>query len=786
MSIQSEINRIKAAVASAYEAAKSKGAVAPELEDVANLASTILTITGGGGDIPLGNKMYTFGVLSDIHLRSDNYNHGIDDFNRAIPCMQNLGAEFVCIAGDLGHAGTDNELVLYQDALNAYATVPFHIVRGNHDVKFTEENWLSYTGFSSNHEFVYGGDVFLFLSRDISTDMSNTQDTPYAEGLTWLKDRLERYKGARIFLFVHYPPSGYSGLADGQYYGFSSASTEDDELVTAINQAKNAVVFTGHTHYKFQVEETYDNINIYRFNASRTALVHVPSCAYPRNASSGVEEALSQGYLVEVYEQGVVLRGVDLVTGELMPEYEYALTMDNSPSASANAIILETNDVSIDAGASVQVGVKIDAPANAVVSVSANNTNVTVSPATLTFTEGNHNVMQYITITGASDVGNNATSIVTLSADGFNDRTISVTLGEIILTEIVSGDNNIVDGAAYGGTHTDSKLNFPAAGSFNIKFVNLNMSSSTTPVLLKGNPINGTINVYGTNTLTSANNRGMSSSSTTPINLVGVGNGASLLSKGSDSASVIGLKGDWNVTNLDFVVETAKTPITIISKGITIIGNGSVTMNTAKVEVLVSEHGTLSVNLGAATPGSSAITITSTPDSGYTLESILVNGVASTDSLTMPAAGETMTIQGVFVAGGGQPEPGPGPEEPTSTVIELPWVDNMQAQTGPTAEVENASCMTTMEYIPIESGYSYEVSTTTLGTLGLRVFFYTGTNYTNYLNRSIDIGQDIFPTQYSYTLTIPSGATHLRLRAKTNGDHQTWKDRIVLTKIRNV
>ena len=109
----------------------------------------------------------------------------------------------------------------------------------------------------------------------------------------------------------------------------------------------------------------------------------------------------------------------------------------------------------------------------------------------------------------------------------------------------------------------------------------------------------------------------------------------------------------------------------------------------------------------------------------------------------------------------------------------------MQAQTGATAEVENAACMTTMEYIPIESGYSYEVSTTTLGTLGLRVFFYTGTNYTNYLDRSIDIGLDIFPTQYSYTLIIPAGATHLRLRAKTDGDHQTWKDRIVLTKIKN-
>lgn len=782
MSIQSEINRIKASVASAYEAAKSKGAVAPELEDVANLASTILTITSGGGDVPLGNKMYTFGVLSDIHLKSNNYNHGIDDFNRAILCMQNLGAEFVGIAGDLGHAGTDDELVLYQNALNTYASIPFHIIRGNHDVKFTEQNWITYTGFASNHEFIYNGDVFLFLSRDISTDMSNTQATPYANGLTWIKERLERYKGSRIFLFCHYPPSGYSGLVDGQYYGWSSASTEDDELVGAIMQTKNVILFTGHTHYKFQVEEEYDNINIYRFNASKSAFIHVPSSAYPRNATSGVEEALSQGYLVDVYENGIVINGIDLVSGQPMLDYEYVIAVDNNQSASANAIIIENSDISIDAGESVQIGVKLDAPANAVVNVSANNINVTVSPATLTFTESNHSTMQYITITGASDVGNNATSIVTLSADGFNNRTVSVTLGEIILTETVAGSNTIVDGAAYGGTYSDRMLSFPDAGTFNIKFVNLNMSYSTTPVLIKGNPTNGTINVYGMNTLTSANNRGISSSSTTPINLIGVGNGASLLVKGGGSASA-GLKGDWNVTNLDFIVETVKTPIDIISKGITIIGNGSVTMNTAKVEVLTSEYGALSVNLGAATAGSSAITITTTPDSGYKLSSILINGVDGSATQTMPVAGETMTIQGVFVIDDGQQEP--EPEEPTSTVIELPWVDNMQAQTGATAEVENAACMTTMEYIPIESGYSYEVSTTTLGTLGLRVFFYTGTNYTNYLDRSIDIGRDIFPTQYSYTLIIPSGATHLRLRAKTGGDHQTWKDRIILTKIRN-
>lgn len=647
MSIQSEIDRIKASVASAYEAAKSKGAVAPELEDVANLASTILTITSGGGDVPLGNKMYTFGVLSDIHLRPDNYCHGIDDFNRAIPCMQNLGAEFVGIAGDIGFYGNINELELYQSAKNNLAAVPFYAVRGNHDKPFSDADWQTYTGFAPNHEFVYNGDVFLFVSLDYVNNTTSTVDVGYAVGLAWLKERLDRYKEARIFIFIHFPPTGYSGLRDGQYYGWSKASTEDDEFVSVINQTKNVIVFTGHTHYKLQVEDTYDNMNIYRFNASRTALVHVPSCAYPRNANSDSEESLSQGYLVEVYEQGVMIRGVDLVAGELMPEYEYALTMDNNPSASANAIILETNDVSIDDGASVQVGVKIDAPANAVVSVSANNTNVTVSPATLTFTEGNHNVMQYITITDATSADINASSVITLSADGFASKTISVTLkSSIVATDLVSGKNDIVDGAVYSGSYSNSYLSHPLEGDFEITFMNLTLiySKNGNAVYLKRTPINGIIHMVGTNKL-QGTNRGLSSTSTTPIKLIG--DGSATLEIANTNSTYAAIKGDFEIINLDVDVTTGVTPMAVVNSGITIVGNGSYSVKTAKVQLLACEHGSLSVNVGDSAPGS-VITITSTPEDGYILSSILVNGVASTDSLTMPAAGETMTIQGVF------------------------------------------------------------------------------------------------------------------------------------------
>lgn len=56
MSIQTEIDRIKGNIASAYTAASGKGATLPAVQNSANLAGCIDTITGGGGGEPVNKK----------------------------------------------------------------------------------------------------------------------------------------------------------------------------------------------------------------------------------------------------------------------------------------------------------------------------------------------------------------------------------------------------------------------------------------------------------------------------------------------------------------------------------------------------------------------------------------------------------------------------------------------------------------------------------------------------------------------------------------------------------
>ena len=91
-----------------------------------------------------GKKLYSYGVLSDIHLGYESRG-GTADFQRAIPALENLGAEFVCIAGDIGYYSDSSsqvsELENYQNTLKNYATVPYYAVTGNHDIAHPDDVW---------------------------------------------------------------------------------------------------------------------------------------------------------------------------------------------------------------------------------------------------------------------------------------------------------------------------------------------------------------------------------------------------------------------------------------------------------------------------------------------------------------------------------------------------------------------------------------------------------------------------------------------------------------------
>lgn len=81
MSIASEVQRIKTNIANAYDKCEEKGATMPDNKNSANLASTIETISSGGGGVTRGSWQVpsSYIALEKAMTGTDNYLEALRD-----------------------------------------------------------------------------------------------------------------------------------------------------------------------------------------------------------------------------------------------------------------------------------------------------------------------------------------------------------------------------------------------------------------------------------------------------------------------------------------------------------------------------------------------------------------------------------------------------------------------------------------------------------------------------------------------------------------------------------
>ena len=92
---------------------------------------------------------------------------------------------------------------------------------------------------------------------------------------------------------------------------------------------KNVVWFHGHSHLKYSLQK-YGQLYANYSASEGYQSVHIPSLAVPRadtdnDGSPDTIYAESEGYVVDVYENGINLRGRDFVKGEFLPIASYWL-----------------------------------------------------------------------------------------------------------------------------------------------------------------------------------------------------------------------------------------------------------------------------------------------------------------------------------------------------------------------------------------------------------------------------------------------------------------------------
>ena len=244
----------------------------------------------------LGEKLYSFGVVSDMHFAKTTASWNPDGkFDNALTCFESMGCVFCAHAGDITQTGfyTDGDTANFAPeqfarykAVCDKHTIPVYGICGNHDsyvnpITNDLTELKAYTGNDLYYTVAQGNDLFIFLGQPQGSKPMGD------DALQWLSETLEANRGKRCFVFVH--PHISCGNPLGAYTSnnlFANWGTNTETFKTLLKQHKNVILIHGHSHTKFECQELDERANY--TDADGFKSVHVPSLGRPRNVVDGV------------------------------------------------------------------------------------------------------------------------------------------------------------------------------------------------------------------------------------------------------------------------------------------------------------------------------------------------------------------------------------------------------------------------------------------------------------------------------------------------------------------
>lgn len=287
---------------------------------------------------PTDTKSYSFGLVSDIHLWGTEPSWKANTkFDNALSYFENQECAFCCVSGDLSQTGfyqrtvesdasttylDEGQLAKYKEICDKH-TIPVYEITGNHesyyDMTITNnlDKWNIYTGKNVlAYTVLQGDDLFIFVGQPkVTTPPISDED------LQWLYETLETNRNKRCFIFVH--PHISSGNPLGAYTSnnyFAGWGTKTTAFKNLLSHYKNTILFHGHSHFIFECQE-YDEVANYSDNDGFKS-IHIPSLSRPCDIVDGVrttQDSKSQGYIVDVYADYIVLNGMDFINNRPIP-----------------------------------------------------------------------------------------------------------------------------------------------------------------------------------------------------------------------------------------------------------------------------------------------------------------------------------------------------------------------------------------------------------------------------------------------------------------------------------
>lgn len=286
---------------------------------------------------PEGTKLYSFGLISDTHIQPDSTDGEIYSarLETALAWFKEQGVAFVAHCGDITNVGLymgegsspgyyPDQFAEFKRICDLYPDLPVYSICGNHDSYYSEgpiESYKtelrSYTGHGLYYYAYQGNDLLIFISQPSGTSPLNEAE------LNWLEVMMVSYPHKRCFVFMHPYISGDSGNTLDAYGNalLPASSTVTTRVKKALAGHGNVVLFHGHTHFMPSMQELDELTNYTNKNGFHS--VHVPSLSAPAFVNEAGERQItneeSYGYLVDVYDDCILLRGRDFVKNQWIP-----------------------------------------------------------------------------------------------------------------------------------------------------------------------------------------------------------------------------------------------------------------------------------------------------------------------------------------------------------------------------------------------------------------------------------------------------------------------------------
>ncbi|MCF7824989.1 MAG: PQQ-binding-like beta-propeller repeat protein [Candidatus Marinimicrobia bacterium] len=147
---------------------------------------------------------FTFAWLTDTHIGSGNAANYLRDIVRDIDEQDDI--RFVIVSGDITETDTGDNLLIAKRILDSL-DIPYHIIPGNHDTKWSSSGASLFTKLWGDDRFNFeaGNYRFIGIHQGPLLRMGDGYIDP--DDLNWIRSILETLAdpAQRIFIIMHYP-----------------------------------------------------------------------------------------------------------------------------------------------------------------------------------------------------------------------------------------------------------------------------------------------------------------------------------------------------------------------------------------------------------------------------------------------------------------------------------------------------------------------------------------------------------------------------------------------------